>query len=78
LRLDELGLVADEKVHPEVVEALRRQGFDVLNVKSGWIGSTDLEILRRAFAENRIVLTQDSDFGKLAVTTREPWSVSST
>jgi predicted nuclease of predicted toxin-antitoxin system len=73
LRLDELSLIADENVHPQVVEALRRQGFDILDVKeSGWIGSTDLEVVRRAFAESRIVLTHDSDFGKLAVTTREP------
>lgn len=67
MRLGDLSLVADENVHPEVVQALRRQGFDVLDVKeSGWIGSSDLEVLRRAFAENRIVLTHDSDFGKLA------------
>ncbi len=66
-------MLADENIHPQVVDALRRRGADVLDVKeSGWIGSTDLEILRKASTENRVVLTHDSDFGKLAITTGEP------
>jgi len=72
LRLDELGWVADENIHHEVVEGLRRQGADVLDVKeSGWIGASDLDILRWAVAESRVVLTHDSDFGRLAITAAE-------
>jgi predicted nuclease of predicted toxin-antitoxin system len=73
LKLDELGLLTDENIHPQVVEALRRRGADVLDIKeSGWDGMQDLAILRKAYIENRVVLTHDSDFGKLAVTTGEP------
>jgi predicted nuclease of predicted toxin-antitoxin system len=73
LRLDDLAWLTDENIHPQVVDALRQRGADVLDVKeSGWIGSTDLEILRQALSGNRVVLTHDSDFGKLVVTTGEP------
>ena len=73
MRLDELGFLTDENIHPQVVDALRRRGVDVLDVKeSGWVGSQDLAILRQALAQNRVVLTHDSDFGKLVVATGEP------
>jgi len=44
-----------------------------LDVKeSGLVGSSDLTILRKAYEENRVVLTHDSDFGQLAVARLEP------
>jgi predicted nuclease of predicted toxin-antitoxin system len=73
LRLEDFGLLTDENIHPEVVESLRQRGLDVLDVKeSGLIGSSDLILLRRSVAENRVVLTHDSDFGQLAVASIEP------
>ncbi len=73
MKLEELGLLTDENIHPQVVDALRRRGADVLDIKeSGWVGAQDLAILRKAQVENRVVLTHDSDFGKLVVTTGEP------
>lgn len=68
MRSLERPLFTDENVSPEVVSALRLQGKDVRSaVEEGLAGKSDEEILRRAHAENRVVLTHDGDFGKLAV-----------
>jgi predicted nuclease of predicted toxin-antitoxin system len=65
--------LTDENIHPDVVTFLRGEGCDVLDVKeSRLIGSDDLLLIRRAFAEQRVVLTHDSDFGALAVAAGEP------
>jgi predicted nuclease of predicted toxin-antitoxin system len=73
LRLRHQAFITDENVHPDVVGALRRNGCDVLDVKeSGFVGASDLVILRIAREENRIVLTHDSDFGRLAIANSEP------
>jgi predicted nuclease of predicted toxin-antitoxin system len=65
--------LTDENIHADVVAFLRSEGCDVLDVKeSGLIGADDLPLIRRAHAEQRVVLTHDSDFGKLAVAAGEP------
>lgn len=54
-------LLADENISPEVVSALRQQGLDVRSaVEEGLAGRDDAEILRRAHAESRVVLTHDA------------------
>lgn len=73
MTLRNFPLLTDENIHPEVVASLRTRGSDVLDVKeSGLIGSSDLLLLRRAYGENRVVVTHDSDFGQLAVANLEP------
>lgn len=73
MRLRHQAFVTDENIHPDVVRALRRDGCDVLDVKeSGFVGASDLVILRMALEENRIILTHDSDFGRLAIANSEP------
>lgn len=63
-----LPLLADENVHPDVVASLRAQGRDVVTVvELGLIGAADLIVLRRAYADGRVVVTHDADFGALAV-----------
>lgn len=65
--------LADENIHPQVVAYLRAEGSDVLDVKEGGMsGASDLALIRHAFADQRIVLTHDSDFGRLAVAAGEP------
>jgi hypothetical protein len=52
---------------------LRDRGFDVLDaVAAGLFGATDVQLLRRAFSEDRVVVTHDRDFGTLAVLAGEP------
>jgi predicted nuclease of predicted toxin-antitoxin system len=65
--------LTDENIHADVVAFLRSEGCDVLDVKeSGLVGMDDLPLIQTALAEQRIVLTHDSDFGKLAVAAGEP------
>jgi len=61
-------LVADMDVAAPVVDFVRTQGVDVLSAREeGWGDLTDRQILARAHAMARFVLTHDSDFGTLAV-----------
>ena len=65
-------LLADENIHPEVVAALAARSKDIRTVHDeALIGALDLEIIRRARELERVILTHDSDFGKIAVLTGE-------
>jgi predicted nuclease of predicted toxin-antitoxin system len=58
--------LADENLALSMVEALRRLGHDVDWVRSDVPGSTDEQVLARAAADGRVLLTADKDFGELA------------
>jgi predicted nuclease of predicted toxin-antitoxin system len=61
-------LLADENVHPEVIEFLREAGLDVESVsEQGQYGLPDSQVLQQATEVGRVVLTHDSDFGGLAL-----------
>jgi predicted nuclease of predicted toxin-antitoxin system len=61
-------LLADENIHPEVVEALAAKGKQITSVRSeGLAGRQDREILSHAHARGWVVMTHDSDFGTLAI-----------
>ncbi len=61
-------LLADENLHPRVVQGLRERGLDVVTVVDrGRGGADDHDVLQLAAAEGRVVLTHDSDFGQLAI-----------
>ena len=73
MKLREFRLLTDENVDPEVVAWLRGVGFDVFDVcENSLQGSLDVDLLRRAVADNRVVVTHDADFGTLAVHQNEP------
>ena len=73
MNLRHYTFLSDENIHIDVVTGLRSQGFNVVSVKeSDLIGADDLKIIRKAFNENRVVITHDSDFGTLAVLAGEP------
>ena len=61
-----MKLILNENMPATVVRTLRDRGHDVLAVKEMLRGAEDPTILARAQAENRIVVTQDKDFGELA------------
>jgi predicted nuclease of predicted toxin-antitoxin system len=68
-------LLSDENIHPDVVSALIAQGRDVRTVRDEeLLGHGGLEIIRRAHASGRAVLTHDADFGMLAVQAGEPFT----
>lgn len=67
MKLSDLTFLTDESLQPAVVDKIKSMGFDVLDVKEQDLrGSLDSALLRLAFEESRIVITHDSDFGKLA------------
>src|SRR5205807_9253471 len=57
-----------------VITELRKRGHDVLSVKESMRAEKDDAILARAQVEQRIVVTQDKDFGELAFRSRLPAS----
>jgi predicted nuclease of predicted toxin-antitoxin system len=61
-----MQFLANENFPLDVVEALRNEGHDVVWIRTDAPGSKDPEILHRAVAENRVLLTFDKDFGDLA------------
>lgn len=68
MRFEEFDLLSDENIQSEIVEHLRQDGFDVLDVlEDGLQGTSDSELMTRAYGEDRVILTHDSDFGTLAV-----------
>jgi predicted nuclease of predicted toxin-antitoxin system len=67
-----MRFLADECCDAGLVAALRDDGHDVLHASESLRGATDDELLDRAFAERRILLTEDKDFGTLVFHLRRP------
>jgi len=57
-----LHLLANENFPAQAVEALRLRGHDLLWIRTDAPGSKDQDVLARASAEDRILLTFDKDF----------------
>jgi len=60
-----LSFLADESCDFAVVRALRTAGYDVLAVSEVTTRSDDRQLIEQAAREQRIVLTEDKDFGWL-------------
>jgi uncharacterized protein with PIN domain len=67
-----MKVLADECCDADVVDALRRDGHDVTYVVESEPGATDAEVLRRARDDERILLTEDTDFGELVYRLQRP------
>jgi predicted nuclease of predicted toxin-antitoxin system len=65
-----MRFVADENVSRRVVERLQADGFDVISISGPQSGISDVEILKLAGAEGRILITEDRDFGELVIRQR--------
>ena len=61
-----MRILADESVEGEIVARVRSGGHDVVYVPETSAGIRDNEVLARANAEDRVLLTEDKDFGDLA------------
>ena len=57
--------IVDECTGMAVVYFLRQQGYDTIAVSEIMPQAIDVDILRRAVAEERIVVTNDKDFGDM-------------
>jgi predicted nuclease of predicted toxin-antitoxin system len=60
-----MRFLADESCDFTVVRALRAAGFDVLSISESTPRAEDSEVIGLALHEERIVLTEDKDFGRL-------------
>ncbi len=60
-----LRFLVDEGCDFAIVRALREAGFDVVAVCEITTHSNDRDIIKLSHAENRVLLTEDKDFGWL-------------
>ena len=60
-----MRFLADESCDGAIVRALREAGHDVTSVRDTMRGATDRSVLDAAFKEQRLLLTEDKDFGEL-------------
>ncbi len=72
MKIQDFKILADENLHKVIVAWLRAQGFDVKFVREelDLIGSKDSDLIPIAFDEDRIILTQDNDFGQIIFTSQ--------
>ena len=69
------SFLADENIHPDVVEELRQQGINISSaVEEGLIGKPDNAVLQFAHQSGLVVLTHDSDFGTLSIAQHQPFT----
>lgn len=61
-----MRFLANENFPGPAVSALRNAGHDVVWIREQAPGIPDPEVLARAVADNRILITFDKDFGELA------------
>lgn len=69
-----MRFLANENFPGDAVAALRARGHDVTWIRTDAPGIKDPEVLARAQAENRILITFDKDFGELAFHSKLPAS----
>ena len=68
-------LLADENIHPRVVEELHHLGYGIISIFDEQLaGANDNVILEYAHQHGRVVLTHDSDFGRLAILQNHPFT----
>jgi len=64
--------LADECCDTGLVVSLRGEGHDVSYVLEGKAGVSDDEVLTEAYIEERILVTEDKDFGDLVYRLKKP------
>jgi len=69
----DLQFLTDENIDREMVVFLRDLGFDVFDIKENELFRLpDQEILLLSVEQNRVVISQDSDFGTLIFRDQSP------
>ncbi|HAX76997.1 MAG TPA: hypothetical protein DCY88_14450 [Cyanobacteria bacterium UBA11372] len=70
-----MRFLANENFPGDAAEALRQAGHDVTWIRTDAPGITDAQVLQRAQAEERILLTFDKNFGELAFRVQLPATI---
>lgn len=66
-----MRFLVDENAGPSMAHWLRSQGHEVFSVYESARGMNDDQIIQKAFADQRIIITSDKDFGEKVY--REQW-----
>jgi len=64
--------LVDESAGIAVSRKLKQMNFDAVSVIESMRGAGDEEIMRKAIEENRVIVTNDKDFGWLAAFYKPP------
>ena len=67
-----MKFLLDECCDASLVAALREDGHDIFYVAEKMPSAIDEDVLQRAFVEERVVITEDKDFGELVYRLRLP------
>ena len=67
-----MRFLVDESTGPAVAEWLTTNGHEVFSVYESARGMHDNDIVRKAFDENWILITNDKDFGEQVYRERKP------
>jgi len=67
-----MRFLVDECTGPAVAQWLRLQNHDVVSVFDEIRGADDREVIRIANEQNRILITNDKDFGELVFREKKP------
>lgn len=68
------GFLVDESTGIKVAQFLQSKGFDTLYVGENYAGTSDEDLLVIAQKEQRILITNDKDFGELVYRRKLPSS----
>jgi predicted nuclease of predicted toxin-antitoxin system len=67
-----MRFLADESCDFAVVRALRAAGHDVIAVAEVALGTADEAVIDLALREQRLLLTEDKDFGRIVFASAKP------
>lgn len=67
-----MKFVADECCDSDIIELLRKSGHDVMSIAELNPGTEDDYVLNESFKEDRILITEDKDFGELVCRLKKP------
>ncbi len=67
-----MRFLVDECTGPAVAQWLRLQNHDVISVFYEIRGADDRKVIQKAFEQNRILITNDKDFGELVFREKKP------
>jgi len=60
-----MKILADESVDFGIILGLRQKGFEVISVLENYSGQKDTEVLKIAYKNKCLLVTEDKDFGEL-------------
>src|SRR3990170_3934373 len=67
-----MRFLVDECTGPAVAHWLRRQNHNVISVFDEMRGADDRKVIQKAFEQDRILITNDKDFGDLVFREKMP------